>query len=103
MSPISLDALNRPIPQLVVQPATTSLHVWMEEPERRPDPTLLTINEVAAALRVSEKTVQRRIKDGTIRPVQMGGRLVRISSDELARLIAGDPPKAPWNNVDIPE
>jgi excisionase family DNA binding protein len=76
MSPISLDALNRP---------------------------LLTINEVAAALRVSEKTVQRRIKDGTIRPVQMGGRLVRISSDELARLIAGDPPKAPWNNVDIPE
>lgn len=51
-----------------------------------PEPTLHTVEEVAARLRVSTKTVRRRIKDGTIRTVPVGGRLVRISSDELRRL-----------------
>jgi excisionase family DNA binding protein len=90
LTPISLDALNRPIPQEVAQPAAASLQVWTEEPELRPEPVLLTIGEVAAALRTSEKTVRRRIKDGTIRKVAMGGRLVRVTSGELARLVAGD-------------
>ena len=100
--PISLDALNRPILEAVAQPAA-SLRVWTEEPERRPQPVLLTISEVAAALRVNEKTVRRRIKDGTIRKVQLGGRLVRIASDELIRLAAGDPLTAPGNDLDISE
>ena len=56
---------------------------------------LLTIGEVAAKLRMSEKSVRRRIKAGVIRIVPTGGRLVRISSDELARLAAGDPLVAP--------
>jgi excisionase family DNA binding protein len=103
MTPISLDALNRPIPWPAVHPAATSVPVWTQEQDLRPEPALLTISEVAAALRVSEKTVRRRIKDGTIRTVPMGGRLVRILSDELARLVAGDPPRAPGNDVDIPE
>jgi excisionase family DNA binding protein len=56
---------------------------------------LLTIAEVAAALRMSEKSVQRRIKAGVIRTAPTGGRLVRISSDELRRLAAGEPLEAP--------
>lgn len=57
--------------------------------EAPPEPTLYTVEEVAARLRMSTKTVRRRIKDGTIRTVPMGGRLVRISSDELRRLLSG--------------
>jgi excisionase family DNA binding protein len=56
---------------------------------------LLTIPEVAALLRMSEKSVRRRIKDGVIRTAQTGGRLVRISSDEVLRLTASDPPEEP--------
>ena len=66
-----------------------------EEPERPPEPVLLTIGEVAARLRMSEKSVRRRIKDGVIRVAPTGGRLVRISSDELLRLTAGGPPPEP--------
>ena len=35
-----------------------------DEPERPPEPVLLTICEVAARLRMSEKSVRRRIKEG---------------------------------------
>jgi excisionase family DNA binding protein len=59
------------------------------EPPEPPEPTLHTVEEVAARLRVSTKTIRRRIKDGTIRTVPIGGRLVRISSDELRRLLSG--------------
>ena len=52
---------------------------------------LLTIPEVAAALRMSEKTVRRRIKNGVIRRAPTGGRLVRISPEELRRLGADGP------------
>ena len=52
----------------------------------RPEPVFLTIAEVARHLRTSERTIRRRIKDGTIRKVSISGRLVRISIDELNRL-----------------
>jgi hypothetical protein len=52
---------------------------------------------------MSEKSVRRRIKDGTIRKVQLGGRVVRIASNELIRLAAGDPLTAPGNDLDISE
>jgi hypothetical protein len=55
---------------------------------------LLTIAEVAAALRMSEKSVQRRIKGAVICTAPTGGRLVRISSDELRRLAACEPLEA---------
>jgi excisionase family DNA binding protein len=94
-SPVSLDALNRPLsPPAAPASSSTSL-VWIEEAEPRPEPVLLTIAEVAAALRMSEKSVQRRIKAGVIRTAPTGGRLVRISSDELRRLAAGEPLEAP--------
>jgi excisionase family DNA binding protein len=67
----------------------------IDEPDRRPTPVLLTIGEVAARLRMSDKSVRRRIKDGVIRVASTGGRLVRISSDEVLRLTAGDLPEEP--------
>ena len=95
-SPLSLDALNRPLSPSAVHAGSPSSLIWTEQqPEPRPEPVLLTIAEVAAALRMSEKSVQRPIKAGVIRTALTGGRLVRISSDELRRLAAGEPLEAP--------
>jgi excisionase family DNA binding protein len=49
-------------------------------------PVFHTVEAVAKALHTSTKTIRRRIKEGVIRKVPMGGRLVRISSEELRRL-----------------
>jgi excisionase family DNA binding protein len=95
-SPTPLDALNRPLlPPTAPRTDISVAPVWTEPPEPRPAPVLLTIAEVAAALRMSEKSIRRRIKSGIIRTAPTGGRLVRISSDELRRLAAGDPCQAP--------
>jgi len=88
-TPISLDALNRAISTPPVSCGPLVSPLLMADPEASPEPTLHTVEEVAARLRVSIKTVRRRIKDGTIRTVPIGGRLVRISSDELRRLLSG--------------
>jgi excisionase family DNA binding protein len=69
--------------------------VGTDEPDQLPTPCLLTIDEVAARLRMSAKSIRRRIKDGVIRAAPTGGRLVRISSNELLRLTTGDPPWEP--------
>jgi excisionase family DNA binding protein len=66
-----------------------------DEPDQLPAPVLLTIGEVAARLRMSEKSVRRRIKDGVILVAPTGGRLVRISSDEVRRLTTGGAPEEP--------
>jgi len=83
--PVTLDALDRVMPT----PAAMASALLMPDPEPPPEPTLHTVEEVAARLRVSTKTVRRRVKDGTIRTVPIGGRLVRISSEELRRLLSG--------------
>jgi excisionase family DNA binding protein len=88
--PVMLDALNRTIPTFPASdPAVFSC--FPQDPETPPEPTLHTVEELAAGLRVSTKTIRRRIKDGTIRTVPIGGRLVRVSSDEVRRLISGTP------------
>jgi AraC-like DNA-binding protein len=46
----------------------------------------LTIAEVARHYRMSERTVRRRIKDGTLQKEPGLGRLVRISVEQLRRL-----------------
>jgi excisionase family DNA binding protein len=102
VTPILLDALNRPIPRPVTHADVPPVRVWMEEAEPCM-PGMLTIGEVAAALRVSQKTVQRRIKDGTIRRVAMGGRSVRIPSDELRRLSRQEVVSAVMHDPDIAE
>jgi excisionase family DNA binding protein len=63
-----------------------AVSILPEAADRPPEPTLLTLQEVAAALGISVKSVQRRIKAGVIRKAPIGGRLVRISADELRRL-----------------
>lgn len=49
-------------------------------------PQLLTVREVAEALRVSTETIRRHVHDGTIRAVTIG-RLIRIPAPELERLL----------------
>ena len=51
-------------------------------------PTLCRIDEAAVILRVSSKTVRRLVARGDLRAVRIG-RLVRIQSSEIDRLIAG--------------
>jgi excisionase family DNA binding protein len=89
--PVSLDALNRPLSPPGTCAASPFTLVSIENPDPPSALVLLTIAEVAAALRMSQKSVRRRIKAGVIRTVPIGGRLVRISSDELRRLAAGAP------------
>lgn len=57
----------------------------------KPEQVFFTISEVAQCLRVSERTVRRRVKDLTLCKAPMPGRLVRISADELARLAGREP------------
>lgn len=56
--------------------------------------TVYTVEEAAAVLRVSSKTVRRRIKTGEIRLLPIGGRLVRISAAELHRILSGGDARA---------
>jgi hypothetical protein len=83
--PVSLDALNRPLSPAAARPAHPSL------PSGLNPGTASGACPAGHRLRMSEKSVRRRIKAGVIRTAPTGGRLVRISSDELLRLAAGDP------------
>jgi excisionase family DNA binding protein len=49
-------------------------------------PSFLTLREVSATLRVSEKTVRRMIERGELRAFRIGGQL-RISRDSLVDLL----------------
>ena len=53
-----------------------------------PEIAALTIEQVAEALQVSTRTVQRRIAAGHIRVVPIG-RPIRISISEFERLLSG--------------
>ena len=83
-APVSMDALDR----VLSTPDPTVASRSLRDSETPLEPTLHTVEEVAARLRVSTKTVRRRIKDGAIRTLPVGGRLVRISSNELRRLVS---------------
>ena len=89
------DSLNQPMHQTVPTGGSPFAPAGTDEPEPSPEPALLTIPKVAAWLGTSEKTVRRRIKEGVIRTVPMGGRLVRIAPDEVRRLARGDPAPEP--------
>ncbi len=67
---------------------------WVHEPAAQVDrpksallsvDTLLTVDEVAAYLRVSTKTVRRQIIAGHIQAIRIG-RSIRVSPEELACL-----------------
>lgn len=52
-----------------------------------------TRQEVATTLGISLRTVDRRIGDGTIRTIRLGGRAVRITDDEVQRILKGEAPQ----------
>ena len=51
--------------------------------ERRAIPVYLSLDEAAAVMSLSVKTIRRRIADGTIPAYQCGRRPIRIRLDEL--------------------
>jgi excisionase family DNA binding protein len=53
-------------------------------------PLALSIDAAAASLGIARVSMRRRIADGTIRAVRIGGRLV-VPLTELERLLAGEP------------
>lgn len=57
------------------------------------NPQLLTVEEAAAKLRVSERTVRRLVATGRLRVVQPGGpgHALRVPADELFRDVSGEP------------
>ena len=57
-----------------------------------PKPELLRVDGAAAVLQVSSKTICRLIARGDLKAVRIG-RLVRIHSSEIDRLIAGSCPR----------
>jgi excisionase family DNA binding protein len=62
---------------------------------------LLTIQEFAAALRVKPSCVRRWIAESKISFIRVG-RLIRISSAELTRVIqAGTSPAVPTNKIKV--
>ena len=58
----------------------------MSANDRHSAPSLLTIREVSATLRVNERTVRRMVARGELRGFRVGGRL-RISRDSLVDLL----------------
>lgn len=91
----SLDVRTGAMPQAASSTSFPFASVLADTPDNRAASVMLTVAETAVRLNVSEKTVRRRIKDGTIRVARIGGRLLRISLEELARLAAGEPEKPP--------
>jgi excisionase family DNA binding protein len=50
-------------------------------------PALLTIRQVADETKMSEKTIRRRLADGTLRGVRIGPRVIRIERDSIIGLL----------------
>jgi excisionase family DNA binding protein len=61
-----------------------------------PEPRLLTLDEAARRLRVSKATVWRRVRNGSIFAVQLGGprSALRIDEREFEAWVYGPPQEA---------
>ena len=57
-------------------------------PHRSSVDELLTVQQVAARLQVSVRTVRRWISDGLLPCTRLGARCVRVSTGELAAFLA---------------
>jgi excisionase family DNA binding protein len=51
---------------------------------------LLTLAELAAAARCSQRTLERRVHAGELRVVRIGPRTVRVTEEEARRFLGGD-------------
>ena len=63
-----------------------------------PTPAFFTVDEMAALLGVSHKTIYRRLEDGLIRRAPLGGRTIRIPASELDRLSGIEPANSSTEN-----
>lgn len=59
--------------------------------EDKPLPAKVTIQRAAEYLDVTDKTIRRRIADGTLKAHRVGPRLIRIERDSLVALAEGKP------------
>jgi excisionase family DNA binding protein len=50
---------------------------------------LLTVSEAATALGVAPSTVRAWVKQSRLKAIRLGYRTLRVSRDELERLVAG--------------
>jgi len=50
----------------------------------------LTVDQVAARLQVSPRTVHRWVSEGTLRRAELPGRALRIPASELQRMVGGN-------------
>jgi excisionase family DNA binding protein len=55
------------------------------------DMTLLSREEAAESLGVSLSTIDRYLRDGTLRRVKIGKRIVRIDAAQLSSLVQPEP------------
>ena len=63
-------------------------------PETATVRAVLTLAEVAALLRVSQRTVARMAASGALRSIALGKRCVRFSAADVHAIIEGAPAKA---------
>ncbi len=54
----------------------------------------ITVEQMAAYLGVSTKTIRRRLAEGTIKKAPLGRRLIRIPASELDRLDGSEQPSS---------
>lgn len=57
---------------------------------KSPNETTLTIDQVAAILRVNERTVRRLRDSGQIKGIKLGHRTVRFDRREIDRYLRGE-------------
>jgi excisionase family DNA binding protein len=95
------NAFNRGMREEPAYDGQTPSRAMAEASHRQANLGLLTIEQVAAQLRISTKSVRRRIKNGLIRKASLGGRTVRISLDEVQRLAAVTPLEEAFEDPDI--
>ncbi|WP_173842274.1 excisionase family DNA-binding protein [Mycobacterium terramassiliense] len=59
--------------------------------KEKPLPARVTIQRAAEYLDVTDKTIRRRIADGTLKAYRVGPRLIRIDRESLLALAHGKP------------
>ena len=82
------DVLRRPLsPPCAATRDETRIQAMTTTTTAHPTPIdLLTIDEAAKALRISRRTLQQMLADGTVKAARFG-RAVRIPADELRRVV----------------
>jgi excisionase family DNA binding protein len=71
--------------------ATSPGHLQVAEPET----PVMTVDEVAALLRLNRKTIYDAVREGSLPALRLG-RTIRLSRGEVLRWLASVQSKKPW-------